>query len=67
MGLRLAEGVDPAWIAARAGLPFERAVDPAMLAALLDEAYLAWTEAGRLRATPEGVLRLDALLPVLLR
>ncbi|WP_408906275.1 radical SAM family heme chaperone HemW [Roseomonas sp. HF4] len=67
MGLRLAEGVDPARIAARAGLPFERAVDPAMLAALLDEGYLAWTGAGRLRTTAEGLLRLDALLPVLLR
>ena len=67
MGLRLAEGVDPARIAARSGLPFEAAVDPAMLAALLDEDYLAWTEAGRLRATEEGILRLDAILPVLLR
>jgi oxygen-independent coproporphyrinogen-3 oxidase len=67
MGLRLAEGVDPARIAARAGLPFAQAIDAAMLAALLDEGYLAWTEAGRLRATAEGILRLDALLPVLLR
>lgn len=67
MGLRLAEGIDPARIEARSGLPFAQAVDPAMLAALLDEDYLAWTEAGRLRATEEGILRLDALLPVLLR
>ncbi len=67
MGLRLAEGIDPARIEARAGLPFSEAVDAAMLAALLEEGYLAWTQAGRLRATPEGILRLDALLPVLLR
>jgi oxygen-independent coproporphyrinogen-3 oxidase len=67
MGLRLAEGVDPARIAARSGLPFEQTVDPAMLAALLDEDYLAWTPEGRLRATAEGIVRLDALLPVLLR
>ncbi|NMJ41177.1 coproporphyrinogen III oxidase [Roseomonas sp. JC162] len=67
MGLRLAEGIDPARIEARSGVPFAEAVDPAMLAALLDEDYLAWTEAGRLRATEEGILRLDALLPVLLR
>jgi oxygen-independent coproporphyrinogen-3 oxidase len=67
MGLRLAEGVDPARIAARSGLDFAQAVDPAMLAALLDEGYLGWTEAGRLRATEEGILRLDALLPALLR
>ncbi|GGJ18693.1 radical SAM family heme chaperone HemW [Neoroseomonas lacus] len=67
MGLRLAEGIDPARITARSGLPFEQTVDPAMLAALLDEDYLAWTAEGRLRATAEGIVRLDALLPVLLR
>lgn len=67
MGLRLAEGIDPARITARSGLPFEQTVDPAMLAALLDEDYLAWTAEGRLRATEEGIVRLDALLPVLLR
>ncbi len=66
MGLRLAEGVDPARIAARAGRPFAEVVDAAMLAALLDEGYLAW-RGGRLAATAEGLLRLDALLPVLLR
>ncbi|EEF21744.1 conserved hypothetical protein [Ricinus communis] len=67
MGLRLAEGVDPARIAARSGLAWEQAIDPAMLAACLEEGYLAWTPAGRLRATEEGLLRLDALLPALLR
>ena len=67
MGLRLAEGIDPRRIAARSGLAFEQTVDPAMLAALLDEEYLAWTPDGRLRATDEGIVRLDALLPVLLR
>ena len=67
MGLRLAEGIDPARIAARSGLAFEQTIDPAMLAALLDEAYLAWTPEGRLRATEEGIVRLDALLPALLR
>jgi oxygen-independent coproporphyrinogen-3 oxidase len=66
MGLRLAEGVDPARIAARAGRPFAEVVDPAMLAALLDEGYLAWHGA-RLAATPEGRVRLDTLLPALLR
>jgi oxygen-independent coproporphyrinogen-3 oxidase len=67
MGLRLDEGVDPVRVAARSGLPFAQAIDATMLAALLDEGYLAWTAAGRLRATQEGILRLDALLPVLLR
>jgi oxygen-independent coproporphyrinogen-3 oxidase len=67
MGLRLAEGVDPARIEARSGLPFAEAVDAAMLAALIEEGYLAWNDARRLAATPDGLLRLDALLPVLLR
>jgi len=67
MGLRLAEGVAPARIEARSGLPFAEAVDTGMLAALAEEGYLAWNDAGRLVATPEGRLRLDALLPALLR
>ena len=67
MGLRLAEGIDPVRIEARSGVPFAAVIDPAMLAALIDEDYLAWTPQGRLRATEEGILRLDALLPVLLR
>lgn len=66
MGLRLAEGVDPARVETRAGREFAAIVDPAMLAALLDEDYLAWN-GPRLVATVEGRLRLDALLPVLLR
>jgi oxygen-independent coproporphyrinogen-3 oxidase len=66
MGLRLAEGVDPARIEARSGLRFVDTVDPAMLAACLEEGYLAW-EGTRLVATSEGRVRLDALLPALLR
>ncbi|MEN0076397.1 MAG: coproporphyrinogen III oxidase, partial [Paracraurococcus sp.] len=67
MGLRLAEGIDPARLLARSGRTLEEAMDPAMLDACLEEGYLAWTEAGRLVATEEGRLRLDAMLPVLLR
>ena len=67
MGLRLTEGVDPARIEARAGLTFAEVVDPAMLAACLDEDYLLWRENGRLCATEEGLLRLDSMLPLLLR
>ncbi|MBY0339426.1 MAG: radical SAM family heme chaperone HemW [Acetobacteraceae bacterium] len=66
MGLRLTEGVDPRRIAARTGLPFEAAVDLAMLEALAEEGYLEW-RGDHLAATDEGRLRLDALLPVLLR
>jgi oxygen-independent coproporphyrinogen-3 oxidase len=67
MGLRLAEGVDPARITARSGLEFDAVVDRAMLDALMEEGYLRWLPDGRLQATMEGRLRLDALLPVLLR
>jgi len=67
MGLRLTEGVDPARIEARSGLPFDAVVDPAMRDALEEEGYLRWLPDGRLQATVEGRLRLDALLPVLLR
>jgi putative oxygen-independent coproporphyrinogen III oxidase len=67
MGLRLAEGIDPARIQARSGRPLTEALDPAMLAACLDEDYLEWTPTGRLRTTDEGRMRLDAMLPVLLR
>ncbi|WP_207539019.1 radical SAM family heme chaperone HemW [Sabulicella rubraurantiaca] len=66
MGLRLAEGVDPARVERRAGTSFAEVVDPAMLSALAEEALLEW-EGGRLRATPEGRARLDSLLPLLLR
>jgi putative oxygen-independent coproporphyrinogen III oxidase len=66
MGLRLAEGVDPARIAWRTGMPLDDLLDPGTLARALEEGYLAWA-GGRLAATAEGRLRLDALLPALLR
>ncbi|MGG5810806.1 radical SAM family heme chaperone HemW [Falsiroseomonas sp. CW058] len=66
MGLRLTEGVDPRRIEARSTLPFDQAVDLRMLDGLAEEGLLAWRD-GRLVATPDGRLRLDALLPVLLR
>ncbi|WP_431282573.1 radical SAM family heme chaperone HemW [Humitalea sp. 24SJ18S-53] len=67
MGLRLAEGVDPAHLAARSGVTLADATDPAMLVACMNEGYLRWTDTGRLATTTEGLLRLDAMLPVLLR
>ncbi|KAA2212405.1 radical SAM family heme chaperone HemW [Teichococcus oryzae] len=67
MGLRLAEGVDPARIRQRTGLALEDALEPDMLAACLEEEYLRWTPEGRLAATEEGRLRLDLMLPRLLR
>ncbi len=67
MGLRLVEGVHPQALAARSGLTLAEAIDPAMLTACLDAEYLHWTPAGSLATTTEGLLRLDAILPVLLR
>lgn len=67
MGLRLAEGIDPGRFAARTGTALADAIEPAMLAACLEEDYLAWRPDGRLAATAEGRLRLDAMLPRLVR
>jgi oxygen-independent coproporphyrinogen-3 oxidase len=57
--------VDPARIASRSGLPFDALLDAGVLARALDEGYLAWA-GGRLAATRDGRIRLDALLPALL-
>ena len=67
MGLRLSEGVHPDRLLARTGVALAEAVDPTILAACLDEDYLRWTPDGHLAATWEGRLRLDLLLPALLR
>ncbi len=66
MGLRLAEGIDPGRFAARTGRRLAEAIDPAALDDLLAEGYLIWRE-GRLAATAAGRIRLDALLPRLVR
>jgi oxygen-independent coproporphyrinogen-3 oxidase len=66
MGLRLAEGVDPARIEARSTLPFAETVDLKMLDMLAGEGLLAWRD-GRLAATDDGLLRLDAMLPLLVQ
>ncbi len=65
MGLRLAEGVDPARVAARAGMSMAAALDADMVRACEEAGYLAWRD-GRLCATAEGRLRLDAMLPRIL-
>jgi oxygen-independent coproporphyrinogen-3 oxidase len=66
MGMRLAEGIDAARFESRTGIPLAAAIDPAMLAACIDEGYLVATP-GRLAATPSGLVRLDAILPRLVR
>jgi oxygen-independent coproporphyrinogen-3 oxidase len=65
MGLRLAEGIPRTRFTAESGLPFERALDPAKLARLVDGGFLALDET-HLRATTEGRARLNAVLGALL-
>ena len=66
MGLRLAEGVDEERFSRRVGLPLDTALDAEILARGIEAGYLERGE-GRLVATPEGRLRLDALLAALVR
>ena len=65
MGLRLAEGVDEARFARRAGMPIDLALDQGALRDAVDSAHIA-RAGGRLRATEKGRLVLDALLPALI-
>ncbi len=64
MGLRLAEGIDEARFAARTGIALDDAIDAGVLAQAIEAGYVA-RDGGRLRALPEGRLRLDALLGAL--
>jgi oxygen-independent coproporphyrinogen-3 oxidase len=66
MGLRLAEGIDPARFVARTGVALEDALDGETLARALAEGYLERRD-GWLVATAEGRMRLDALLAALCR
>jgi putative oxygen-independent coproporphyrinogen III oxidase len=65
MGLRLAEGVAIARLEQRAGRPFGEMLRTEALEACLHEGYVN-LHAGRITATEEGRMRLDALLPLLL-
>ena len=58
MGLRLAEGIDPARYAALAGRP----LDPERIAILHDEGAVETTPDGRLRVTQSGFPVLDAVV-----
>jgi len=58
MGLRLAEGIDPARYAALAGRP----LDPLRIAALREHGLVETTAAGRLRVSMPGFPVLDAVV-----
>ncbi len=58
MGLRLVEGIDPAIFEALSGRPLSQA----RIDSLMGEGFLTRKPGGRLAATPEGALLLDALV-----
>jgi oxygen-independent coproporphyrinogen-3 oxidase len=66
MGLRLTEGIDEARFAARTGIALDDAVDHDILHLAIEAAYVTRAD-GRLTATSEGRLRLDALLAALVK
>ncbi len=66
MGLRLAEGIDPTRFLARTGMKLADALEPEALEHSFAAGYLAWSNE-KLAATEEGRLRLDSLLPALVR
>jgi oxygen-independent coproporphyrinogen-3 oxidase len=61
MGLRLAEGIDAERFARRTNLQLSDVLDPDTLVRAQEALYIEW-DGSRLRATPEGRKRLDALL-----
>ena len=61
MGLRLTEGVGATRFEARTGVPLADAIDASTLEQAIEADYLTFGD-GRLAATMEGRLRLDALL-----
>lgn len=66
MGLRLTEGVGVAAFQAATGGTLSEAIEPEILAAAIAAGYLSH-DGTRLRAEPEGMQRLDALLAALVR
>ncbi len=61
MGLRLREGIDPAALADRFGLPVAALIDPAKLQFYIAQG-LAWQHAERIGVTADGMPLLDGLL-----
>ena len=64
MGLRLAEGIDPAAFETRTGIALDAAIDTAIRDQAIEAGYLD-AEPDRLKATTEGRKRLDSLLAAL--
>jgi len=66
MGLRLTAGVDCVRFEARTGISLDEAIDQTILRAAIEEGYLVKSRR-TLRATSAGLIRLDALLPALVK
>jgi putative oxygen-independent coproporphyrinogen III oxidase len=66
MGLRLSEGIDPMQFEHRTGIALAEAIDAEILSRAVEAGYLE-SNPHRLRATPAGRMRLDALLTQLVR
>jgi putative oxygen-independent coproporphyrinogen III oxidase len=64
-GLRLTAGIDRAEFASLSGMALEDVIDGAALPRLIDAGYVT-SDAATLRATPEGRLRLNAVVAALL-
>ena len=62
MGLRLAEGIDPARFARCTGVALEDALDPRGLARAIEGGFVARTARGGIAATRAGLQVLDAVL-----
>lgn len=66
MGLRLREGVSLRHLSGQGGQAWQRFIDMKRLQTARDEGWIVETDE-RLRLTPEGTLRLNALVPYLLK
>ncbi|MDI2112176.1 radical SAM family heme chaperone HemW [Commensalibacter nepenthis] len=66
MGLRLTEGIQAHLFKERCGIALMDAVNMSMLEALVDEDFLTWDQYC-LKTTPQGRLRLNAILEALLK
>ncbi|CAI3951387.1 Coproporphyrinogen-III oxidase HemN (oxygen-independent) or related Fe-S oxidoreductase (HemN) (PDB:1OLT) [Commensalibacter communis] len=66
MGLRLIKGVQAQQFERRCGMALTDAVNMSMLSALVEENFLSWDQEC-LKTTPQGRLRLNAILEALLK
>ncbi|OUI78153.1 coproporphyrinogen III oxidase [Commensalibacter intestini] len=66
MGLRLTKGIQTRVFEERCGINFSEAINMPMLMALVEEDFLSWNQ-HCLKTTPQGRLRLNAILEALLK